>query len=97
MLFLSTLIEYDQDIQENATEVIYNVPDAIGGIYSMLLGEDGTESGTIVQNATDYYSTITKQRPSRYRGLVENSVLRVNSPLPQNIKLRGAFIDPSKT
>lgn len=94
--FLSTLIEFDQDIQENETEVIYNVPDAIGGVYSMLLGEDGTESGTIVQNATSYYSTITKQIPSRYRGFVENSVLRVNSPLPQNIRLRAAFIDPFK-
>jgi hypothetical protein len=94
--YLTSLIEFDQDIQENTTEVIYNVPDAIGGIYSMILGEDGIENGTIVQNATNYYSNITKQIPSRYRGFVENSVLRVNSPLPQNIKLRAAFVNPFK-
>jgi len=35
--FLTALIEFDQDIQENTTEVIYNVPDAIGGVYSKLL------------------------------------------------------------
>ncbi len=94
--FLTALIEFDQDIQENTTEVIYNVPDAIGGVYSMLLGEDGTENGTIVQNATSYYSVLTKQIPSRYRGFVENSVLRVNSPLPQNIRLKAAFVNPLK-
>ena len=93
---LTTLIEYDADIQDSDTETVYQVPDAIGGVYSMLRGEDGTELGTIVQTEQDYYSTLTKQIPSRFRGFVTNSILRVNNPLTQNIKLSAPFLDPFK-
>jgi len=94
--FLTTLIEYDENIQDSSTETVYQVPDAINGVYSMFRGENGTESGTIVHTEQDYYSTLAKQIPSRYRGFVTNSVLRVNSSLTQNIKLSAAFLDPKK-
>lgn len=94
--FLTTLIEYDADIQDSTDETIYQVPDAIGGVYAVLRGENGTELGTIVQTEADFYSTLTKQIPSRFRGFVTNSILRVNNPLTQNIKLSAPFLDPSK-
>jgi hypothetical protein len=93
---LTTLIEYNQDIQDSTTESVYQVPDAIGGIYGMLRGEDGTEGGTIVQTEQDYYSTLTKQIPSRFRGFVTNGVLRINNPLTQNLKISAPFLDPFK-
>jgi hypothetical protein len=94
--YLTTLIEYNQDVQDSTTESVYQVPDAIGGIYSMLRGEDGTEGGTIVQTEQDYYSTLTKQIPSRFRGFVTNGVLRINNPLTQNLKISAPFLDPFK-
>ena len=96
MWYLTTLIEYDQEIQQNAGVTIYEVPSAIGGAYSMFRGEDGCEGGTIVKNPSDYYSNITKQIPKRVRAVIQNSIMEVNSSLTENIYLTAAFTNPSK-
>lgn len=94
--YLTTLIEYDQEIQESPNVTIYEVPNAINGIYSMWRGENGCDGGTIVKNESDYRSSITKQIPNRSRAMIMNGIMEVNNPLTENIYLTAPFVNPKK-
>jgi hypothetical protein len=90
----TTLLEVDPDIQDSEDETIFHVPQAIMGIYTMLRGEKGDEAATIVKSVSEFYSGITKQIPAKFRGVVENGILRMNNPLCGNMKLSAAFVNP---
>lgn len=92
--YLTALIERNEDIQDSANETVYEVPAAICGIYSMLRGANGTDGGTIVKSVAEYYSPLTKQIPNRFRGYIENGILRINNSVVCNIKLTAAFVNP---
>lgn len=93
--YLSTKVEYDKSIQPEPNKyTLYEVPNAINGIYAYFRGADGETGGRIVQSEAEYYSGITKHIPNSVRGFVSNGVMKVNTAMSRNIVLTAAFTDP---
>lgn len=92
---LSTSVQYDRSIQPEPNKyTVYEVPNAINGIYSYFRGEDGETGGRIVQSEAEYYSGIIKHIPKAVRGFVSNGFLKVNTAMSRNVVLTAAFTDP---